>query len=127
MREQHKLWDSQRERERKRERERERENFFTKKPNLRHCWTCSQNKGLSEYRGELAGCGLAHAPPEAGRQQPELERGKLRPRDGIFHHIVSRLPVANQAFLGSWTDGIHWEHCSQISAPQKRHMAQLRQ
>jgi len=34
---------------------------------------------------------------------------------------VSRLPVAKQAFLGSWRDDIHQEHCSQISAPQKRH------
>ena len=37
-------------------------------------------------------------PEEADRQG----RGNLGPRDGILHQIVSRLPVANQVFLGSW-------------------------
>ena len=47
-------------------------------------------------------------------------------RNGILHQIVSRLPVANQVFLRSWTVDIHQEGCSQRSAPQRRHMAHLR-
>ena len=56
-----------------------------------------------------------------GRLQPELERGKLGPRDGILYQTASRLPVANQVFLGSWTVDIHQEGRSQRSAPQRRH------
>ena len=48
-------------------------------------------------------------------------RGNLGPRDGIFHQTVSRLPVANQVFLGSWMVDI-WEK----SAPQRRHTTHLR-
>ena len=53
-------------------------------------------------------------------------RGNLGPRDGILYQTVSRLPVANQVFLGSWTVDIHQEGHSQRSAPQRRHMAHLR-
>ena len=48
------------------------------------------------------------------------------PRDGILYQTVSRLPVANQVFLGSWTVDIHPESHSQRSAPQKRHMSHLK-
>ena len=82
-------------------------------------------------KGELAGCGLAPPPMEAERQvcenQSQKARGNLRPRDGILHQTVSRLPVANQVFLGSWMVDIRKEGHSQRSAPQKRHMAHLRQ
>ena len=58
---------------------------------------------------------------EAGRQagniQSQRERDKLGPRDGILYQTVSRLPVANQIFLGSWMVGIHPEGHSQRSAP----------
>ena len=68
--------------------------------------------------------------PEAERKardnQSQKVRGNLGPRDGILHHSVSRLPVANQIFLGSWTFDICQEGCSQRSAPQRRHLAQLR-
>ena len=40
---------------------------------------------------------------------------------------ASRLPVANQDFLGFWTVDILQEGHSQGSAPQKRHTAHLRQ
>ena len=40
---------------------------------------------------------------------------------------MSRPPVANQVFLGSWTVDIHQEGRSQRSAPQRRHTAHLRQ
>ena len=72
-----------------------------------------------------------HHPPEAGRQVGNIQswkaRGKLGPRDSIPCQTVSRLPVANQVFLGSWMVDIHWEGLSQRSAPQRRHTAHLRQ
>ena len=81
-------------------------------------------------RGELAGCGPAHLPPETGRQagdsQSQKARGNLSPRDGILYQIVSRLPVANQVFLRSWMVDICQEGCSQRPAPQRTHMTYLR-
>ena len=81
-------------------------------------------------RRELAGSKAAHLLPEAGRQAGDSQswkaRGKLGPRDGILYQTVSRLPVANQVFLGSWTVDIHQEGRSQRSAPQRRHTAHLR-
>ena len=72
-------------------------------------------------RGELAGSGPAHLPPEAGRQagdsQSQKAKGKLSPRDGILYQTASRLPVANQVFLGFWTVDIHHEGTSQGTAP----------
>ena len=61
-----------------------------------------------------------------GARQSQKERGKLGPRDGMPYQTVSRLPVANQVFLGSWTVDIHQEGHSQRSAPQKRYTAHLR-
>ena len=81
-------------------------------------------------REELAGCGLAHPPPEAEKRasdsQSQKVRGNLGPRDGILYQTVSRLPVANQMFLGTWTVDMHQEGHSQRSAPQRRHTAHLR-
>ena len=57
----------------------------------------------------------------AGGRQPEPERGKLGPRDGIPYQTANRLPVSNQDILGFWTVDIRWEGRSQRSAPQKRH------
>ena len=73
---------------------------------------------------------LQAGPSSSQRQrgnQSRKARGNLCPRDGILHQTVSRLPVANQVFLGSWTVGICQEGCSLRSAPQRRHIAQLRQ
>ena len=68
--------------------------------------------------------------PEAERQVGDSQRWKMRgnlgPRDGILHQTVSRLPVANQDFLGSWMVDIHQEGHGKRSAPQKRHTAHLR-
>ena len=44
---------------------------------------------------------------QVGYSQNWKARGNLSPRDGILHQTVSRLPVANQVFLGSWTVDIH--------------------
>ena len=38
-----------------------------------------------------------------GDSQSQKARGKVGPRDGILYQTASRLPVANQVFLGSWT------------------------
>ena len=43
-------------------------------------------------------------------------KGNLGPSDGIPHQTVSRLPVANQVFLGSWTVDICQEGRSQRSS-----------
>ena len=81
-------------------------------------------------RGGLAGCGPGHPPPEAGRQagdgQSQKQRDKLGPRGGTPFQTVSRLPAANQVFLGSWMVDIRQEGRSQRSAPQRRHTAHLR-
>ena len=58
--------------------------------------------------------------------QSRKERGNLGPRDDILYQTVSRFPVANHVFLGSWMVGIHQEGRSQRSAPQRRHTAHLR-
>ena len=89
----------------------------------------SQNKGLSEYQRRASRQRTGPSPTrgrEVGGQQPESESGNLGPRDGILYQTVSRLPVANQVFLGSWTVDIHQEGRSQRSAPQRRHRAHLR-
>ena len=82
MRKQPKLWDSQREREKKKERERE--NYPAKSPNLRHCQAHSENKGLSKYQRRASQLRIGPSPTgdrEAGGGHPELERGKLGPRE----------------------------------------------
>ena len=61
---------------------------------------------------------------QAGESQSWKARGNLSPRD-IVHQTVSRLPVANQVFLGSWTVDIHQEGHRQRLNPQKRHMVHL--
>ena len=44
--------------------------------------------------------------PEAERQARDNQSWKVRsnigPSDGILHQTASRLPVANQVFLGYW-------------------------
>ena len=44
-----------------------------------------------------------------GGSQSWKARGNLSPRDGIPRQTASRLPVANQVFLGSWTVDVHQE------------------
>ena len=39
---------------------------------------------------------------QTGGSQSQKARGNLSPRDSIHHQTVSRLPVVNQVFLGSW-------------------------
>ena len=56
----------------------------------------------------------------AGRQEANS------PRNGTLYQTASRLPVANQVFLGSWEVDICQEGRIQSSDPQRRHMAHLR-
>ena len=70
---------------------------------------------------------LTEAERQAGDSQSQKARDGLDPRDEILHQMVSRLPVANQVFLGSWTVDICQEGYSQRSALQRRHTAHLRQ
>ena len=51
----------------------------------------------------------------------------LAPETGIPYQTSSRLPDANQVFLGSWMADVRQEGRSQRSALQRRHIAHLRQ
>ena len=69
------------------------------------------------------------SPEDPGRQASSSQswiKGKLSLRDDIPYQTVSRLPVANQDFLGHWMADIRWEGRSHRSDPQRRHMAHLR-
>ena len=55
---------------------------------------------------------------QAGDSQSWKAKGDLGCINGILHQTVSRLPVANQVFLGSWMVDICQEGCSQRSAPR---------
>ena len=98
-----------------------------KSSNLRHSLAGLQNKGMSEYQRRASW--LQNGPPTPSRRQrgSQKARGNLGPRDSILHQTVSRLPVANQVFLGSWMVDICQEGRSLRSAPQRRHTAHLRQ
>ena len=126
MRKQTRLWVN----ERDRERERERGKFPAKSSNLRHSLVHSQNKGLTKYQRRASWLQTGPSPTrgrEAGGRQPQPEgKGQSRLQRCILHQIVSRLPVANKVFLGSWTVDTRREGHSLRSALQRRHMAHLR-
>ena len=90
-----------------------------------------RTKDRMNTRRELASCKPAHPLLEAKRQVGDIHsqkaRGNLGTRNSILHQPASRLPVANQDFLRSWMVDILQEGHSQRSAPQRRHMAHLRQ
>ena len=64
---------------------------------------------------------------EVCTSQSQRDSGcNLGPRDCVFHKTVSRLPVANHIFLGSWI--VDNCQCHSLrSAPQTRHVAHLKQ
>ena len=97
------------------------QNKGTEKLQGRASW---RRTGPSRWRqGEREGAPeTAPLPPqEAERQlgniQSQKARGNLSPSDGNLHQTASRLPVANQVFLGSWRVDIGQEGRSQRSAP----------
>ena len=61
-----------------------------------------------------------------GDSQSRKARGKLGLRDGVLQQTVSRLPIANQVFLGFWTVDIRQEGRSQRSSPERRPIVHLR-
>ena len=79
-------------------------------------------------RGEQAGCGPAHPPPETRRKVrgSQSRKGAISAPERHPLPTASRLPVANQDFLGLWMVDIQREGHSQRSAPQKRNRAHLR-
>ena len=62
---------------------------------------------------------MLEAERQAGNSQSQKMRGSLGPRDSILHQTVSRLPVTNEVFLGSWTVDICQK--SEISSPEETH------
>ena len=87
---------------------------------------CLGTKDWANTREELAGCGLAHPPLEAGGSG-EGKGGKLGPREGIPYQTANRLPISNQR-LPEILDGWHLPGESQLEiAPQKRHKGALDQ
>jgi len=100
----------------KKERERK------KSSNLSHILARSQNKGLSKCQRRASRLSTSSSPtPDAERQAGDSQswkaRGNFGPRDGILHQTGSRLPVANQVFLGYWMVDICQEGCNLRSAP----------
>ena len=124
VRQQPKLWDSQRERKKKKER------TF---PQKSLTWPSHRTKDWANTKGELACC--IQAPPRPRQRQ----RGRWRtaravrqgaisdPETSILHQTVRRIAVANHVFLGFWRADICQEGHSLRSAPQRRHIAHLRQ
>ena len=103
-----------------------------KSSNLRRSLAHSQNKWSSEYQRRASWLQTGPLPQleaerQVGNSQSQKARGNLSPKDGILHQTASRLPVANQVFLGSWMVDICQEGCSLRSACQRRHTAHLRQ
>ena len=101
---------------------------FTWKALMPHgdTWSAHRTKdcALANTKGEQAHCHLGPSLPggrEATISQNARGRCNLGPRDSIFHQPVSRLPVANHIFLGSWTVHIHQEGHSLISSPEESH------
>ena len=95
-------------------------------------WHTHRTQDWVNTKGEL---GCIQAPPLHRRQRgrPATARARrqgaaavLAPKTCILHQTVSRLPVANQVFLGSWTVDICQEDHSPRSTSQRRHMAHLR-
>jgi len=81
VRQQSKLWDSQR------ERKKERENYPAKNPNLTHCWAGSQNKGLSEYQRRASRCRLSITHQRQGGKQAIARARKGQPQPQRQHPL----------------------------------------
>ena len=94
-------------REREKRKERERQNFPVKSSNLRHCQPTHRTKDWANTRGELASSRLAHPLLEAERQvgNSQSQKGAISAPEMASStkpsSTMSRLPVANEVFLGS--------------------------
>ena len=95
---------------------------------LRCSLACSQNKGVCEYQRRASWLCTGLSQRQRGRCATARARrqGVISvPETGILHQTMSRLPVTNYVFLGSWTVDISQEGCSLRSAPQRRHTGHL--
>ena len=81
-----------------------------------------QNKELSNTGEELAGCGPALHPPEAGGRGEE-KGANLAPERASPTKLQTGFQFLTKDFLRFWLVGIRREGRSQKSAPQKRHKA----
>ena len=123
VRKQPKMWNRQRERKKK---------TFPCKRLWLAAWPAHRTKDWVNTKGEL-GCIQAPRPHQRQRGRRATARTRsqgaaaiLAPETGILHQTVSRLPIVNQVFLGSWTVDIYQEGHSPRSTPQRRHTAHLR-
>ena len=55
---------------------------------------------------------------QACNSHSQKAKGNLGSREGIFHQTVSKFPVANQVFLGSWMVDIFQEDHSLDHLPE---------
>ena len=85
-----------------------------KSSNLRCNLACSQNEGLRKHQRRARQ--LWTSPSFQGRERGRWATAKARSQGEILAsemssstQTVSRLPVANQVLLGSWTVDIHHE------------------
>ena len=95
-------------------------------------WHAYRTKGCALENKEnkpVAVYGLPSPEPERQLCDSQSQRARgccsLGPRDCSFHQTVSRLPVANRVFLGSWAVHICQECHGLRSAPQRSHTAHL--
>ena len=101
-----------------------------KSSNLRCSLAHSQNKELSKHQSRASQLQTGCSPQRRQRGRHATARvgrhGATSAPEMASFTRLSRLPVANQVFLGSWMVDIHQEVCNQRSAPHRRHRAQLR-
>ena len=100
-----------------------------KSSNLRHSLACSQNKGLREYQRRASWLQTSPFPHQRQRGRQVTARagrqGKISAPETASSTKLSRLPVANHVFLGSWKADICRKGRNQRPAPQRRHRAHL--
>ena len=91
-------------------------------------WCTHRTKDRANTKGEQASCHTGpslHIGREAGKGQSEPEgKGLLQsqPQRPHLPQTVSRLPVANHVFLGSWMVDTYQECHRLRSALQRRHI-----
>ena len=90
----------------------DRENFPAKSSNLRHCWAAHRTKDWANTRGEVAGCGLAHPPPEAERHV-----GGSQSQQGAI--LAPEMATSTKLWAGSQLlTKSSWD-CGQLTSPRK--------
>ena len=102
-------------REREKKKERERENFPAKSPNLRHCWASHRTKDWVNTRGELASCGPAHPPSDAGRQagSSQSQKGAILAPERASS---TKLRAGSQLLTKSSWDPGQWASAGRVAA-----------